>query len=460
METIKNISYYSDIFRKTKRHLFFSFIAFSLLAIVFQLIILTVALQNTKHYLLQLIFIASTLILITLEYIFILKPIFKKLKSIVTELIASEKESQEKAKTLEHLNSIQENSLQELKEINYAIDNTALFVSINSEGDTVFMSQKFQRLLGLTKSDISGAVEHLLTTNEGQRIYLKELIKNRTRIHTEALEITTESNAKLWLNISIIPLNRISLQQKTLILCSNITDKKHNELELDRISKEKYNEEILLQQTISSQIIDAQENERERIAKDIHDGIGQMLTGLKFHVEGININNPESASKKIEDLKDISKELIQGVRMATFNLTPPELTDHGIASALQTLAFKLAKLTGKEIIFTNSSNFNLRLDSLTEINLYRITQEAVNNAIKYAKSDFILVKLNHSQELLSISIEDNGKGFDYQETLKRKNKGMGLLFMEERIKYINGRLFINSEKGAGTKITLNTPIKA
>ena len=95
---------------------------------------------------------------------------------------------------------------------------------------------------------------------------------------------------------------------------------------------------------------------------------------------------------------------------------------------------------------------------MTEINLYRISQEAVNNAIKYADSNFIFVKLNHSEHLLSISIEDDGKGFDLDETANRKSKGMGLVFMEERIKYIDGRLFINSEKGAGTKITINAPI--
>ena len=161
---------------------------------------------------------------------------------------------------------------------------------------------------------------------------------------------------------------------------------------------------------------------------------------------------------KIDDLKALSKELIQGVRMATFNLTPPELTDHGIASALLTLTQKLSKLTGKNILFDNTSDFEGRFDSLTEINLYRITQEAVNNAIKYAESNFILVRINHSKHLLSISIEDNGKGFDIEKVNQRKSEGMGLVFMEERIKYIAGRLFINSEIGEGTKITINAPI--
>lgn len=347
---------------------------------------------------------------------------------------------------------------QELQELNYAIDNATLFVSANADGNALYMSKKFQKLLGLTPSKIKGSVENLITIDEGQRIYLKELIQQRKKIRTEEIEITTQEKKNLWLEISLIPMSRVSHEQKTLILCANITKRKQNEFELKKISKEKYKQKIQLQQTISSKIIEAQEEERKRIAKDIHDGIGQMLTALKFNVEGININNTESLARKIEDLKMLSKELIQGVRMATFNLTPPELTDHGIASALQTLTSKLAKLTGKNILFENSTEFDNRFDSLTEINLYRISQEAVNNAIKYAESNFILVKLNHSKHLFSISIEDDGKGFDQNNSDKKTSKGMGLVFMEERIKYIEGRLFINSEKGKGTKITINTPI--
>jgi two-component system sensor histidine kinase DegS len=399
-----------------------------------------------------------SLIILGLEILFLFRPISIRIRSVIKELINANQQATEKADELNEMYISKEESLQELKELNYAIDNTALFASTNSEGYAMYMSKKFQTLLDLSPMNIKGPAEELLTIDEGQRIYLKELIKTRKKITTEEIEITTKKNKKLWLQISLIPLSRISLKQKTLILCADITQRKENEITLERISKEKYEEEILIQQTISSKIIEAQEEERKRIAKDIHDGIGQMLTALKFNIEGINTNKPETFTKKIEDLKDLSKELIQGVRMATFNLTPPELTDHGIASALQTLTQKLALLTGKSILFENISEFQGRFDSLVEINLYRITQEAVNNAIKYAYSNFIFLKINHSKTILSISIEDDGKGFDLKEISQRNSKGMGLVFMEERIKYIDGRLFINSEKGQGTKITINAPI--
>lgn len=407
---------------------------------------------------LETVLLIISLLILALEILFLFRPISLKIRSVVKDLVESKQEALDKANELNEMYLSKEESLQELKELNYAIDNTALFVSTNSEGNALYMSKKFQKLLGLTPSKIKGAVEDLITSDDGQRIYLKELIQNRKRIRTEEIEVNTLEGKQLWLEISLIPLSRVSLKQKTLILCANITQRKINEQELERISKKQYKEEIQFQQTISSKIIEAQEEERKRIAKDIHDGIGQMLTALKFNVEGLNIKNTEAIPKKIEDLKALSKELIQGVRMATFNLTPPELTDHGIASALQTLTHKVAKLTSKNILFENTSGYNGRFDSLIEINLYRITQEAVNNAIKYADSNFILVRVNHSKHLLSISVEDDGKGFDIKETSQRKSKGMGLVFMEERIKYIDGRLFINSGKGTGTKITINAPI--
>ena len=100
------------------------------------------------------------------------------------------------------------------------------------------------------------------------------------------------------------------------------------------------------------------------------------------------------------------------------------------------------------------------MESLVEINIYRLTQGAINTALKYADSSHIIVQLSHSASLLSIIVDDNGKGFDVAQAEKKRNSesGMGLLFMKERIEYINGRMFFNSIPGEGTRITFNVPI--
>ena len=213
------------------------------------------------------------------------------------------------------------------------------------------------------------------------------------------------------------------------------------------------------QKVMSSKIIENQEKEQNRIAKDVHDGIGQMLTGLKYNLESIDIKDIAKTASKIEHLKELAANIIKGVRMATFNLTPPELADHGIVPALTKLTQELAKLTGKNIALFNKTDFSQRLDSLSEINIYRITQEAINNAIKYANSTHIIVSLSSSENILSIVIDDNGDGFDPSKVKNKKigDGGMGMTFMRERIKYINGRWVLNSELKKGTRVTLNIP---
>ena len=216
---------------------------------------------------------------------------------------------------------------------------------------------------------------------------------------------------------------------------------------------------MLQKQQQAGQVVAGQEEERKRIAKDIHDGIGQMLTALKFNIESINLNQQEKTAEKISYLKQLTSELIKGVRTATFNLTPPELDDHGIFPALQKMTQELSKLTGKNILFENKVKENLRFDSLAETNIYRVTQEAVNNAIKYAESNYILVTMNLTDDLLSVVVDDDGKGFD-TKILKGAPKnnsegGMGVFFMKERIGYINGRLFFSSAPNEGTRVTIN-----
>jgi signal transduction histidine kinase len=272
--------------------------------------------------------------------------------------------------------------------------------------------------------------------------------------------ITTQNNIHKWLELSFVPVNRSGVKQDYLLICSDITPRKIALRELEQLNREKLDAEILQQKLISSQIIEAQEKERQRIARDMHDGIGQMLTALKFNLEAINLDSAEKAQQKLDGAKELASNLIKGVRIATFNLTPPELTDYGIAPALAKLASELKKLTGKNILFENKSNFDRRLDAIVETNIYRISQEAVNNAIKYANSSYILITIAHSDNLLSVVIDDNGQGLE-EAMISDEESGtthMGLSFMKERVKFIDGRLFIRSKKGRGTRITINVPV--
>ncbi len=403
------------------------------------------------------ILLVITLLILLFEILFLFRPISIHIKKVIRDLIVVKKEAQEKAQKIEELYIAKEASLEELKGVNYALDNAALFVSVAKDGSVVHISKKFSKLLGIENQDIQGDLTELLMLEEGERQSIKELLKGRRRsIWVGEIRVTTELEKKLWLEMSIIPMNQVRSNQRVLILCADITKRKESQIEIDTLNEQRFIEQVNLQKNQASQIVEAQEEERKRIAKDIHDGIGQMLTALKFNIESVKAEDVEGTEVKVVRLKELLGNLIKEVRAVTFNLTPPELIDYGIVPTINKLADQLSKLTGKKIYFENKTNFKGRFNSLVETNLYRVVQEAVNNALKYADSNYILISISHSDQVLSIVIDDDGKGFDAQKKLaEKKEAGMGLFFMRERINYINGRIFINSSKNTGTRITIN-----
>ena len=407
----------------------------------------------------QIEFSLSVLSVLTFVFVllFFLRKYFQKLISI---LIESNIYNKAQIEELKEQYELKEQAYQELESLNYVMDNAALFASAKWDGTVLYMSKKFSNLLGLDKKEIRGSIEHLLTQKEGQQQNLKDLFQStRQKMWVGEVELTTKENKKLWLEITLIPTNQGQGKQSLFLLGNNVTKRKEIQDEIDRVQQIDYENLVQLQKDQASQIVEAQEEERKRIAKDIHDGIGQILTALKFSVESINLENRENSAKKLQDLKVVFSQLIKDVRAVTFSLTPPELSDHGIAPALKKMTEEISKLSGKNIFFENKTDFQKRFDSLTETNLYRVAQEAVNNSLKYANSTFVLVSVSHTKDLLSIVIDDNGAGFDVDAVENsEKGLGMGLFFMKERVNYVDGRLFVNSTKGEGTRITINIPL--
>lgn len=402
-----------------------------------------------------------TLLVLVLEFLFIFKPTNKKIEILISKLLTSERKALKLAYNTEVLSEIKENSVKELKSLNYAMENTLLYCRVAPNGTLIHIGEKFSKLLHYNKSTTEQRFSQVLTASEKEQHGIDRIIAEKHRSGWQGeITFTSKEDTTIWLDLSMVPVTIKKGASELLIICFDITERKKAQQEVERLNIESSEAKINQQKIISSKIIENQENEQNRIAKEIHDGIGQMLTGLKFSLESINLDDKEKTSQKMEYLKQLSLDIIKGVRTATFNLMPPELSDHGIVSSLSKLCQELSKLTGKNIVFYNKSQFEQRLDSLTEINIYRLSQEAINNAIKYADSTHIIVQLSHSTSILSITIDDNGKGFDLQSVEKKRNStsGMGLVFMQERIQYINGRIFINSIPGEGTRITFNIPI--
>ncbi|RXG14282.1 PAS domain-containing protein [Leeuwenhoekiella aestuarii] len=415
--------------------------------------------ERLRSFELLLVFI--TLFLLFLEFIFIFWPTAKAVKKVMADLIITEQKSKKMAINADELSQSKEKLLWESNAINQAMDKALLFVRLDQTGSLLHAGEKFKNLFN--QSFISGntKLSEVLSTNAVEQQFIDQILQEYRKTGWQGeIKATTPKGRNLWLEMSLLPFKRGDEQTELLIIFLDITKRKEAHDEIERLNKANFEERISHQKMVSRQIIENQEQEQNRIAQDLHDGIGQMLTGLKFNLESIDLDDLEKSKKKIDNLKSLSLDIIKGIRTATFNLTPPELTDHGLVPALAKLAKELSNLTGSAIQLLNKTDFNSRLDILVEINAYRITQEAINNAIKYAQSSYIVISVAHSKDVLSISIDDDGKGFSIEELQaeRRGDGGMGMTFMRERTHYINGRLFVNSELGKGTRITLNIPI--
>jgi signal transduction histidine kinase len=194
---------------------------------------------------------------------------------------------------------------------------------------------------------------------------------------------------------------------------------------------------------------------------DIHDGIGQMLTSLKYQIESIEKNGNEKFNNRISEIMQGIKDVIKEVRRVTFNLKPTVLGDYGLQAALNVFIQEIGKLTDIDLLYRTEGDMTYRFPQKVENNIFRIVQEAINNAIKYSKAQKIEVLLQLNENDSIITVKDEGDGFD-EKIIEARNvnieSGRGFFNMYERTEYINGHLEIKSAPGQGTTVRLTVPL--
>lgn len=206
----------------------------------------------------------------------------------------------------------------------------------------------------------------------------------------------------------------------------------------------------------SAALLEGQEEERKRFARELHDGIGQMLTGLKLHVEKIRQmpTADEKQKQRVEDLRNLLQQTIQNTREVAFNLMPSVLGDFGLEAALKLLAEQTTRSSGIGVVFKGTKE-PARLTPVQEIGLYRIAQEGLNNAVKYSEAMQIEVVYKRSASEICLAVKDNGKGFKVSGIPKRETYSLahnGLSNMRTRARLLHGTLKITSRINKGSTI--------
>lgn len=224
-------------------------------------------------------------------------------------------------------------------------------------------------------------------------------------------------------------------------------------------TEEKYQLQLAEETVRSAALLEGQEEERRRFARELHDGIGQMLTGLKLHVEKLR-KMPfadEKQKRRIEDLRDLLQATIQNTREVAFNLMPSVLGDFGLEAALQLLSDQTARSSGIDIRYVGKKASE-RLTPGQEIGLYRVAQEALNNAVKHADAKRIDVGFERSSGSIRLTVVDDGRGFG-EDTDKPRLGGSlphnGIGNMKTRVRLLHGTLDIHSNTNQGSKIEVN-----
>jgi signal transduction histidine kinase len=235
--------------------------------------------------------------------------------------------------------------------------------------------------------------------------------------------------------------------------------------ELIRTTEEKYQLKLSEETIRSAALLEGQEEERRRFARELHDGIGQMLTGVKLHAEKLKssvILDDDKQRQRFAELCNLIADIIHTTRQVSYNLMPSTLSDFGLGPTLQLLAQQTGRSSGINIIFTGTSDVK-RLSPAMEIGLYRIAQEALHNAIKYAAAQTICINLLQDSHKLVLSVEDDGKGFTLKAD-RRKEKSVrivnGLDNMRTRSKLLNGDFTIRSKPKKGTHVQVSIDLSA
>lgn len=208
---------------------------------------------------------------------------------------------------------------------------------------------------------------------------------------------------------------------------------------------------------LSHQVVRVQEQERKMISRELHDEVGQMLTGLRMELG--NLDGPYAQQnpvfyQRLLETKRIAEQSLRSVRDIAMVLRPSMLDDLGLSPALKWQARQFTRHTDVPVKLTITGDVDNLSDELRTC-IYRIVQEALTNAGRHAHASTIRVAVASTVDLVTVALEDDGVGFDREAARKR---GLGLLGMEERVRELNGAFEIKSQPGAGTHIRIRVPV--
>ena len=325
-------------------------------------------------------------------------------------------------------------------------------LQVDSSENIVFVNEAMEQITGYSSSEMIGRkTPDVLIKTEEQKANLTKILDERKKGKASVYELNiTRKNGKPGtIVVSGVPLlDNAGRFIGAIGINWDVTELREieNRLLEEKIDKEKSIIEARLQ---------AEEEQRAQIGRDLHDGVGQMLAYITLYLNVIKSNN-SYGEKEINEIEKTVKNTLEQVRTLSRTLAPPAIRDLGLRDSVIELIDSygiLSKPVFQLSVYAQKNEYRIPLE--IKIVLYRILQELLNNTFKYAKADTITIRLSFVKDNLCFDFADDGRGFDFE----KQRKGVGLESMKSRVLFYKGTIDIKTAPGKGTKVSIKIPCK-
>ncbi|WP_409273577.1 PAS domain S-box protein [Neobacillus sp. SCS-31] len=340
-------------------------------------------------------------------------------------------------KNRERLDKELSQTLNELVDLKFALDQSAIVAITDRRGTIKYVNEKFCEISKYRAEELIGQDHRIINSGYHSKEFFSRLWKTISSGEVWYGEIKNKAKdgSFYWVDTTIIPfLDEEGKPYQYLAIRFEITQRKRMEGEL---------------QKMMTRIIDVQEDERKRLSRELHDGLGQNLYS---HLITINRLLSEIDHPLLVQMQEEAMEMIEEIRDLSWELRPSVLDDLGLVPAIRSFLNRYSNHYKIAVHF--ECVLGRRLPASTETTIYRVIQEALTNTRKYADVDEAFVVIREYDDAVRVMMEDHGKGF----TVGEGPRGVGLFSMDERAKASGGELQVVSEPGKGTKVILEVPV--